>query len=157
MRGWYDIQGMDFDQEEDRDGLEDSRRLVGQLITREKARGIPSNRILLAGFSQGGAVTLFTGLRHPERLAGLIALSTYLPVAESTPTERSEANGSTPVFMAHGTFDPVIPIALAQRSRQWLEKWDYPLEWHSYPMPHSVHPNEIKHIRSFMQGLGMGA
>lgn len=153
MRGWYDIRGMAFDRQEDRDGLDDSRDHVHRLIARENARGIPAGRIILAGFSQGGAVALFTGLRYPERLAGLIALSTYLPAADSTLAERSGANAVVPVFMAHGTDDPVIPLALAEHSRGLLGQMGYPVEWHTYTMPHSVHPEEILHIRTFMQDV----
>ncbi len=153
MRGWYDIRGMAFDRREDRDGLEESGGHVHQLIARENARGIPAERIFLAGFSQGGAVALFAGLRYPERLAGLIALSTYLPAAESTLAERSEANALVPVFMAHGTDDPVIPLALAEHSLGLLGQMGYPVEWHTYPMPHSVHPEEILHLRTFLQGV----
>lgn len=153
MRGWYDIREMTFDRQEDRDGLEDSGDHVGRLIARENARGIPARRIFLAGFSQGGAVALFAGLRHPEPLAGLIALSAYLPVAESTPQERSEAGASVPIFMAHGTDDPMIPVALAERSREQLEHMGCQVEWHTYAMPHAVHPDEIGHLRAFMHDL----
>lgn len=153
MRGWYDIREMTFDRQEDRDGLEDSGDHVGRLIAREIARGIPARRIFLAGFSQGGAVALFAGLRHPEPLAGLIALSAYLPVAESTPQERSEAGASVPIFMAHGTDDPMIPVALAERSREQLEHMGCQVEWHTYAMPHAVHPDEIGHLRAFMHDL----
>ena len=98
-------------------------------------------------------MALFTGLRYPERLAGLVALSTYLPAAESTLPERSGANAAVPVFMAHGTDDPVIPLALAEHSRGLLGQMGYPVEWHTYTMPHSVHPEEILHIRTFMQDV----
>lgn len=153
MRGWYDISGMAFDRQEDRAGLEDSTARVTRLIERENARGIPSERIFLAGFSQGGAVTLFAGLRYPERLAGLVALSTYLPVAETADAERSPANVDTPVFMAHGESDPVIPLALAVRSREALDAMGYDVQWHTYPMPHSVNMEEIGHIRAFMERI----
>ncbi len=155
MRGWYDLRGMAFDREEDRAGLEQSQDQICRLIAHENRRGTPTNRILLAGFSQGGAVSLFTGLRHPEPLAGVIALSTYLPVAESTRMERSQANARTPIFMAHGSLDPVIPVTLAERSRQWLESMEYTVDWHTYPMPHMVHPEEIAQIRTFLQHQGL--
>ncbi len=153
MRGWYDIKGMAFDRQEDRAGLEDSAAHVSRLIERENARGIPCERIFLAGFSQGGAVTLFTGLRYPERLAGLVALSTYLPVAETTAAERSSVNADTPIFMAHGIGDPVIPLALAEQSQSALKAMNYGVEWHTYAMPHSVNMEEIGHISTFMRNI----
>ena len=153
MRGWYDIKGMVFDRQEDRAGLVDSAEQIRRFITRENERGISSRRIFLAGFSQGGAVSLFAGLRHPETLAGIIALSTYLPLADSTLPERHEANNATPIFLAHGTADPVIPLALAEQSHEWLKNMDYNVEWHTYPMPHSVNMDEIRHISQFMSSV----
>ncbi len=153
MRGWYDVRGMAFDRQEDREGLEDSARHVGRLIARENARGIPSSRIILAGFSQGGAVSLFAGLRYPESLAGIVALSTYLPLAENAAAERHEANAAIPIFMAHGNADPVIPLALAERSHALLVEMGYTVEWHTYPMPHSVNMEEIGHIAVFLRSI----
>ncbi len=153
MRGWYDIKGMNFNRQEDRAGLEDSMQIVQSLIEQENARGIPTRQIFLAGFSQGGAIALFTGLRHAERLAGIIALSTYLPDAATSESERHSANQNTPIFMAHGSRDPVIPIALAEQSRELLEQMDYSLQWHSYLMEHSVNMEEIRHIARFMRSI----
>ncbi len=153
MRGWYDIKGMNFNRQEDRPGLEDSMQIVQSLIEQENARGIPAERIFLAGFSQGGAISLFTGLRFKERLAGIIALSTYLPDAESSASERHAANQNIPIFMAHGSRDPVIPIALAEHSRELLRQMGYAVQWKSYPMEHSVNADEIQHIAQFLQDI----
>ena len=153
MRGWYDIKGMAFDREEDRAGVEESAEQIAAFVARENQRGIPTNRIFLAGFSQGGAVSLFTGLRYSEAFAGIIALSTYLPVAQTTQVERRAANIDTPIFLAHGTADPVIPIGLAEYSRSLLVDMGYNVEWHTYPMPHSVNMEEISHIRQFMTSI----
>ena len=120
------------------------------MIAAEVARGIPASRIVLAGFSQGGAIAFQTGLRHPQRLAGIMALSTYLPLAGTVEDERSAANRDLPVFMAHGSVDPVISISRAQQSRKMLEALGYPLEWHEYPMPHSVCPQEITDISDWL-------
>jgi len=128
-------------------------QIVKSLIEQENARGISTDRIILAGFSQGGAIALFTGLRLTESLAGIIALSTYLPDAESTESERHSANQHTPIFMAHGTRDPVIPIALAEHSRGVLEQMDFSVQWHSYQMEHSVSMGEILDIAKFMKVL----
>ena len=120
-------------------------------IARERERGVPAARIVLAGFSQGGAIALQTGLRHPERLAGIMALSTYVPIAATLEAERNAANRDVPIFMAHGTQDPVIPLAHARRSRELLERLGYPVEWHEYPMPHSVSPQEIDDIGAWLR------
>jgi phospholipase/carboxylesterase len=143
MRAWYDILGTDIVRREDEAGLRASQTMVEALIAQEKARGIPANRIVLAGFSQGCAMTLQTGLRHPERLAGLLCLSGYLPLHAVVEQERHEANKDTPIFMAHGRHDPVIPIDRAERSRDMLKALDYQVEWHDYPMPHSVCTEEV--------------
>ena len=153
MRGWYDIKGMAFDREEDRSGLEQSAEIVTSLIEQENQRGVATDHIILAGFSQGGAVVLFTGLRLEQKLAGIIALSTYLPVAESADAERSLVNQDTPIFMAHGTEDPVIPIMLAHRSQSMLVQMKYSVDWHTYTMPHGVSPVEIQDIARFMRGI----
>ena len=153
MRGWYDIKGMAFDREEDRDGLEQSEQIVKGLIEQENQRGIPDDRIILAGFSQGGAVVLFTGLRLEKPVAGIVALSTYLPVAETTESERAETNQNTPIFMAHGTEDQVIPLALAERGHRLLDAMNYRVEWHTYYMPHAVSPEEIRDIADFLHGI----
>jgi phospholipase/carboxylesterase len=139
MRAWYDILGLDSHlQREDEAGLRESQTLVEALIAKEKARGVAAERIVLAGFSQGCAMTLMTGLRHAERLAGLVGLSGYLPLAAKLEAERHDANRATPIFLAHGTQDPVIPIARARQSRDVLTATGHAVEWHEYPMAHSV-------------------
>ena len=157
MRGWYDVTDMPIDPgrpgREDRQGLEDSAAIVEALVDQENRRGIPTRRIFLAGFSQGGAVVLFAGLRMQERLAGIIALSTYLPESQSFDTERSAENADTPVFFGHGSEDPVIPVSAALRSRDLLTELGYNIEWHTYQMPHSVHPQEIEDISNFLVPL----
>ena len=138
MPAWYDILSLDANNpREDDAGLRQSQALVEALIAREKARGIPARRIVLAGFSQGCAMTLMTGLRHDERLAGLVGLSGYLPLAAKAEAERHAANRETPIFLAHGTGDPVIPIARARQSRDLLVALGHPVEWHDYAMPRS--------------------
>ena len=146
MRAWYDILQLGGGPE-DEAGLRASQKLTEELI---REQGMPANRIVLAGFSQGGAVTLLAGLRYPERLAGLLALSTYLPLAGKLAAEKSDANRDVPIFMAHGRHDDLIPIDRAQASRAALEKLGYPLEWHDYPMPHSVCAPEIADISAFL-------
>jgi phospholipase/carboxylesterase len=157
MRAWYDILGLDSPQQrEDEDGLRQSQALVEALIAREKARGIPAGRIVLAGFSQGCAMTLMTGLRHDERLAGLVGLSGYLPLAAKAEAERHAANRATPIFLAHGTADPVIPIARARQSRDALIALGHPVEWHEYAMPHSVCAAEIADLDRWLLGALRG-
>jgi phospholipase/carboxylesterase len=150
MRAWYDILGADLARREDERGVRASQGLVEALIAREKARGIAARRILLAGFSQGGAIALQTGLRHPERLAGIMALSTYVPIAESLAAEAHAANRDVPIFMAHGLYDPIVPVAAARRSRALLERLGYAVEWHEYPMPHSVAREELDDIGAWL-------
>jgi phospholipase/carboxylesterase len=151
MRAWYDIVGNDLARREDERGVRASQGLVEALIARERSRGIASTRILLAGFSQGGAIALQTGLRHTEPLAGIMALSTYVPIAAALEGERNAANARIPIFMAHGTQDPIIPLAQARRSRELLERLGYAVEWHEYPMPHSVAPQEIADIGAWLR------
>ena len=143
MRAWYDILGTQLERREDEAGLRESQAMVDALIEAEKARGIPASRIVLAGFSQGCAMTLMTGLRHGERLGGLVCLSGYLPLAAKAGAERHAANASTPIFFAHGTHDGVIPIALARASRDALLQMGHEVEWHEYAMQHSVCAEEI--------------
>jgi phospholipase/carboxylesterase len=143
MRGWYDILGMEIARREDEAGVRGSIAQVEALIARENARGIVSSRIVLAGFSQGGAIALATGLRRAQPLAGLIALSTYLPIAESSIAESTQEGRSMPIFMAHGSLDPIVPEALGSRSRDALHALGMDVEWHSYPMAHQVCPAEI--------------
>jgi phospholipase/carboxylesterase len=146
MRAWYDILQLGGGPE-DEPGLRASQKLTDDLV---RAQGLPANRIVLAGFSQGGAIALLTALRYPERLAGVMALSTYLPLAATLASERSAANRDLPVFMAHGRYDDLIPLQRAQASREALEKLGYPLEWHDYPMPHSVCAPELADIAAFL-------
>lgn len=151
MRAWYDILGMDIVQREDEAGLRKSQTMVEHLIAQEKSRGIPASRIILAGFSQGSAMTLQTGLRHPEKLAGLLCLSGYLPLHATLPTERHGANHDTPIFMAHGRRDPIVPIDRAEKSRDMLLALGYKLEWHEYPIEHSVCGEEIDDISAWLK------
>jgi phospholipase/carboxylesterase len=152
MRAWYDILGADIGagQREDEAGLRASQALVEALIAQERARGIPASRIVLGGFSQGCAMTLMAGLRHGERLAGLLGMSGYLPLAGTTAAERSAANADVPVFLAHGRADPVIALARATASRDALLALGYPVEWHEYPMPHSVCAQEIADMNRWL-------
>jgi phospholipase/carboxylesterase len=146
MRAWYDIYQFGGGRE-DEQGLRASQKLVDEMI---RAQGLPPETIVLAGFSQGGAIVLQTGLRYAERLAGIMALSCYLPLAATVAAERSAANQSIPIFMAHGAYDDVIPIHRAQQSRAALESLGYKVEWHDYPMPHSVCAPEIADISAFL-------
>ena len=151
MRAWYDILGLDAGAlREDERGLRESQGLVEALVEREKERGIAASRIVLAGFSQGCAMTLMTGLRHRERLAGLVGLSGYLPLAAATVAERHDANRDVPIFLAHGTADPVIPIARARQSRDALVAMGHAVEWHEYAMPHSVCAAEIVDLNRWL-------
>lgn len=151
MRAWYDIYHADFNNRQDESGIRDSQKAIDALIEREIERGISSEHILLAGFSQGGAMALQAGLRQTNPLAGIIALSCYLPLAETLATEASPANASTPIFMAHGIYDAVIPITHAIVSRERLLAAKYSLEWHEYPMAHSVCEQEIADISHWLR------
>jgi phospholipase/carboxylesterase len=150
MRAWYDIKGLDRSAVEDAAGFQDSDLKVRELIEREAARGIPSTRIVLAGFSQGGAVSLYTAPRLKEQLAGVMALSCYLPRESTFLAERAPANQATPIFMAHGQFDNVVPMALGAKSRDYLKAKGYAIEWHDYAMAHSVSAEEVADIRQFL-------
>ena len=151
MRAWYDVAIMDFGRVPDEKGIRESQAQIEALIARERERGVPADKIVLAGFSQGGAIALQTGLRHGDSLAGIIALSTYLPMPESLAREKSPANDRIPIFMAHGSQDPVIPLALAQSSRETLSAAGLSPEWHDYPMPHSVCAEEVGAIAEWLQ------
>jgi phospholipase/carboxylesterase len=156
MRAWYDISFGDLEgntRKADEKGVRESQAQIGQLIARENGRGIAASKIVLAGFSQGGAIALHTGLRYPETLAGVMALSTYLPLAESFAKEASPANAKTPVFMAHGTQDPVVPYAMGRGSRDLLQQAGYALEWQEYPMQHSVCLEEVADIGRWLTGV----
>jgi phospholipase/carboxylesterase len=153
MRAWYDIIGIDRRSAEDFAGIHASATAIGELISQENQRGVPTNRIALGGFSQGGAMALHTATRYPEKLAGVIALSCYLPLAKAFASERTAANLATPIFMAHGAQDPVVPFVLGDESRRVLEATGYRVEWHSYPMPHSLCELEVADIRAFVAKL----
>ena len=150
MRAWYDIVGFDRRAQEDERGFDETQAAVRGLIFREIERGIPARRIVLAGFSQGGAVSLYTAPRYPERLAGIMVLSAYLPLADRLGAERLTANGGTSIFMAHGLADAVLPIGLALESRDVLKALGFAVEWHQYPMAHAVCPAEIADMRSYL-------
>lgn len=152
MRAWYDILslGGGIDRREDEAGLRASQTEVEALIARERSRGVPASRTVLMGFSQGCAMTLMTGLRHTERLAGMVGLSGYLPLADLTAAERHAANAETPLFLAHGRHDPVIPLARAVASRDALIALGQPVEWHEYSMEHSVSPAELADLNRWL-------
>jgi len=150
MRAWYDILGAEIVQREDEAGLRRSMALIAALIDGERERGIASDRIVLGGFSQGCAMTLLTGLRYPERLAGLVGMSGYLPLAATLAAERSAANQGLPIFMAHGRYDPVVPFARGAASRDALAALGHPVEWHEYPMEHSVCGEEVVDLNRWL-------
>ena len=151
MPAWYDILSADLVRREDPAGIHTSAVAIEALIANEVARGIQPANIVLAGFSQGCAMALHTGLRHSEKLAGIMALSGYLPLADSVAAERSPANANTPIFMGHGTQDPVVQLPRAEASRDALKALGYTVDWHTYPMPHSVHPQEVADIGAFLR------
>lgn len=153
MPAWYDIMGQNILTGEDEQGMRRSQKQIVELIEAEKKKGILAGRIILAGFSQGGAMTLFAGLRFPQKLAGLMVLSAYLPLPEKLTAELSEANAKTSVFMAHGKQDGVVPFEGARISKEFLLKRGIPLEWHEYSMAHSLHPQEIKDISAWLQKI----
>ena len=150
MPAWYDILGVDLVRREDEKSLRESAALLQELIGREIAKGIPASRIVLGGFSQGCAMTLLAGLRAPRRLAGLLGMSGYLPLAATTAAERSDANRDVPVFLAHGRMDPVVPYARGTEARDALAALGHPVEWHDYPMQHSVSQEEIDDIEAWL-------
>ncbi len=152
MRAWYDIVQLGGGRE-DEAGIRDSQAQLEALVARERARGVAAARIVLAGFSQGGAIALHTGLHHGERLAGILALSTYLPLAGTLAAEASAANRDVPLFMAHGNYDDIIPIERARQSRRALEALGTRVEWHEYPMPHSVCGEEIADIAAWLRAV----
>jgi len=151
MRAWYDILGTDLARREDAAGLRASFAAVQALVEREVARGVPSQRIVLAGFSQGCAITLGAGLRCPQRLAALVGMSGYLPLAAASAAERSTANAGVPIFLAHGRDDPVVPLARGSAARDELQALGYPVEWHEYPMEHSVCIEEVRALQAFLR------
>lgn len=153
IRSWYDILERSLERKVDIDGIYQSASIIQQFIEKEIAAGIPPGNIALAGFSQGGVIALHTGLRFPEKLAGIMALSTYLPTLEQLKTEQSLANQSTPILMAHGLNDPVVPLQTAQLAFDTLQSMAYNIEWQSYPMEHSICPQEIQRIATFINTI----
>lgn len=154
MRAWYDVSLGDLEGQSrraDEQGVRESQAHITALIEREARRGVAAENTVLAGFSQGGAIALQTGLRHPRKLAGVMALSTYLPLAESLSQEATPANKPTPIFMAHGTYDPVVPLMMGAGSMTVLTGLGYAVEWRQYPMPHSVCPEEIQDIGAWLR------
>jgi phospholipase/carboxylesterase len=157
MPAWYDIAMNEIERLPDERGIRESQRQVGEFIAHERSRGVPADRIVLAGFSQGGAIALQAALRHPDRLGGVIALSTYLTLEGSLEAEAAAANRRTPILMAHGTQDPVVPLRLAEAARKALEDRGYPVEWHAWPMQHSVCAEEVAEIGGFLARAFGGA
>ena len=151
MRAWYDISGTEIANKQDEQGIRDSMRQVEALLAREAERGIPPERQFLAGFSQGGAITLSLLVRRREPLAGAIALSTYLPLADQAEREFAAEATRVPLFLAHGSLDPVVPQGLGLMSREWLARHGFQVDWHSYPMPHSVSMDEIRHLTQWIE------
>lgn len=150
MRSWYDIADIDIAAKQDAAGIHASQAEIEKFIEQEKKRGVATENIFLAGFSQGGAVALHTGLRHPARLGGILALSTYLPLADTLSQEVSLSAKNTPIFFGHGRHDPVVPYALGRLSADKLQQHGYQIDWHEYAMPHSVNTEEISDIENWL-------
>jgi phospholipase/carboxylesterase len=150
MRAWYDVKGLSANGPQDEEGIAQSQALLHDFIAREVAQGIDIRRIVIAGFSQGGAIALHSALRHPQRLAGVLALSTYLPLHENLAKEASAANRDVPILMCHGTGDPVLPLQLGEMSRDYLNALGYQVEWHPYPMRHEVCAQEVADISAWL-------
>lgn len=157
MRAWYDITDADLARRADEEGVRESGELLRALVDAEVENGLSPSRIVLAGFSQGGAIALHTGLRYPQPLAGILALSTYLPLHEAAREEASDANRGVPIFMAHGSQDPVIPLSTSEASRDFLTRLGYVVECHTYPMPHSVCAEEVRDIRDWLSRILIGS
>lgn len=153
MRAWYDLYGLEAGSPQDDIGIRETQSRIEELIRTEEARGIPSARIVLAGFSQGGAIALHTALRYPQKLAAVMGLSTYLPLKDSLAAEMHASNRAIPVFMAHGMFDNIISLGSAEASAAWMRQHDYEVSWHEYPMAHSVCMQEIDDIKGFLRRL----
>jgi phospholipase/carboxylesterase len=153
MRAWYDITGIDRRLQEDEAGIRGSYGIISDLIRRENERGIPTQRIVLGGFSQGGSMSVYAGTRYPETLAGIAALSCYMLLRDRFDAERVPANQQTPIFMAHGQQDPLIPYELGLETRQKLEAAGYQVRWQGYHMPHSVCPQEVSDIAAWLRGV----
>jgi phospholipase/carboxylesterase len=150
MRAWYDIVAQDLAQREDEAGLRHSQAAIDALIATEATRGMPASRVVLAGFSQGGVISLQTGLRHPKALAGVMSLSAYLPLAATVTKERNAVNQDTPIFIGHGMVDNVVPLKAGTTARDQLIKLGYDVDWHQYPMAHSVCPQELDDIAAWL-------
>ncbi len=150
MRAWYDVRALAGVRREDEAGVRQSARQIEALVERERQRGIAPRRLVLAGFSQGGAMALHVALRYPERLAGVLALSCYLPLASTLATEASPANRAVPIFWAHGVHDPMLPLAMAEQGREQVGSLGYRIEWHQYPIPHSVSAEEIADVARWL-------
>lgn len=150
MRAWFDIVAIAMNAPQDEKGIRASQKMIHQLINNENRRGIRSDRIIIAGFSQGGAIALQVGLRYPEKLAGILALSTFLPLAGSFPQEASSENKNIPIFMAHGTVDSVVPYQFAKHSCDFLESQGYKVDWHRYPIAHSTCATEVVDIAEWI-------
>ena len=150
MPAWYDILAADLVRREDEAGLRQSQAAIEAIIAHETSRGMPANRIVVAGFSQGCAMALMVGLRHTERLAGIVGMSGYLPLADTVAAERSAANQGTPIFMGHGTHDGVVALPRAQASRDALAALGYTVDWHEYPMEHAVCPQEVADLEAWL-------
>ena len=153
MRGWYDIRDMDLSMDVDFEGIDTSARLLGRLLEAEIERGVPSKRIVLAGFSQGGVIVLHAGLRFAEPLAGIMALSTYCPTLPALIQERAPSNAAVPIMMAHGIHDPLIPIAAAKQARDGLANLQYHVQWHEYAIQHEIGMEELAAIREWLLGV----
>ena len=151
MRAWYDVRALAGVRREDEAGVRQSARQIEALVERERQRGIAPRRLVLAGFSQGGAMALHVGLRYPERLAAILALSCYLPLAATLGPEAAPANRDVPIFWAHGVHDPMIPLAMAELGREHVASLGYRTEWHQYPMPHSVCAEEIAEVARWLE------
>jgi phospholipase/carboxylesterase len=151
MPAWYDIYGLEAHSQQDDAGINQTNEHIVQLMQTQHEQGIPAANIILAGFSQGGAIALHTGLHYPEKLAGIMALSTYLPLSETFGTRTEEANHATSIFMAHGTGDVTVPLSFAETSKRLLKKHRYPVKWRTYPMQHSVCPEELRDISAWIQ------
>jgi phospholipase/carboxylesterase len=150
MRAWYDVRALAGIRREDEAGVRQSARQIEALVERERQRGIAPRRLVLAGFSQGGAMALHVALRYPERLAGVLALSCYLPLAGTLATEASPANRDVPIFWAHGVHDPMLPLAMAEQGREQVAALGYRIEWHQYPIPHSIGADEIADVARWL-------
>lgn len=153
MRAWYDLYGLSMQDKQDEAGMREMQATIEALITQEKSKGISAKNIVLAGFSQGGAMALFTALRHQEKLAGILALSTYVPLKQTLATETNKANANTPIFMAHGNFDTVITLDTCKISLDLLHSLHFAVQWHEYPMAHGVCDEEIQDINQFLNEI----